>query len=120
LASNSLPFHNVYVIHVDALEVSVYQKHDGQSHRGFRRGDGYYEYGEYLPHKVRGRDKLGESHEVDINRIEHQLDRHQDADGVSASQNAKDAHTEKNGAQSQKVSQADQDLLLPGDDYRPY
>jgi hypothetical protein len=111
------PFHYIDVIHVYAFEVTIYQKNDGQTDRGFGRGYGYDKYGEYLTHKFTGGDEPGESHKVDVNRIEHKLNGHKNANGISASQDPEDPYAEKYGTQSQKVSQANQELLLSGYNY---
>jgi len=84
LQFNLSPFHNVNVIHIDAFEIPVYQKHDCQTYRGFCRGNSYDEYGEYLPHQSGGGDEFRESYKIDIDCIEHQLDGHQNADSISS------------------------------------
>jgi hypothetical protein len=77
-----LPFHNIYVVHVYSFKIPVSQKHYGQANRSFGCCYGDDKDGEYLSDQSSRGYKFGESYEVDIDRVEHQLDGHQNPDGI--------------------------------------
>ena len=50
-------------------------------------------------------DKPVERDQIDINGVEHQLQRHQDGNGITPGQNSVDTDRKQNGGQGQKVRQ---------------
>src|SRR4051794_39995175 len=72
--------HQVELVQVDVGPVAEDEQHDGQPHAYLGGGDGDDEEGEDLADHVVAEGAEGD--EVDVHRIEHQLDGHQDEDRV--------------------------------------
>ncbi len=98
-ATNSLPFHDIYLIHINTFAVSVYQKNDSQTYRRLSCSYGDHKDREYLSDESGRGNELRECHEVYIHGVEHELDGHQYPDGVSSGQHTEDSHAEENGTQ---------------------
>src|SRR5215471_12734167 len=93
----------VDAVEVRAVHVAVDQQHDGQADAHLGGGDRDDEQGEHL-----ARDLLrerGERDEVDIDGVEHQLDRQQHEDAVTAGQHAVDAGAEQERAEDEILVQ---------------
>src|SRR5258707_2179063 len=69
----------------------------GQAQRHLRHRDADGEHGEDHPGDVA--QEAGEGHQVDVDRVEHQLDAEQDADGVSPGEHAEQPDAEEHGGQ---------------------
>jgi hypothetical protein len=74
--------------------VPVDQNDNSQPYSSFRCSYGYHKNRKYLSGEQGGCDEFGEGDEIDINRIEHQLNSHQDPDGISSGNGTIDTDTE--------------------------
>src|SRR5438552_2064984 len=107
-----LALHHIDVFDGDRPAVAEIDHQDGEADRRFRGGDGQHEHGEHLAHQVvqEGRER----HQVDVDRQQHQLDRHQDDDDVLAvEEDAEDAEREQDGGNRQVMGEADLDHQTP-------
>src|SRR5690349_14273284 len=101
-----LALHHVDVFDGDRPAVAEIDHQDGEPDRRFGGGDGQHEHGEHLAHQVvqEGR----EGHQVDVDRQQHQLDRHQDDDDVLAvEEDAEDTEREQDRGNGEVVAQTD-------------
>ena len=80
------------------------QDDDGQAHRRFCDGDADGEQGEDHPDLAAA--ESGERDQVDIDRVEHQLDAEQNADGVASRHDTEQADAEHDGGEYQVRLQA--------------
>src|SRR4029453_379265 len=99
------PLHQVHIVDVDGLAVAIDQDHDGQPDTDLRCGHGDHEQGKDLPRDVV--ELARERHQVDVDRVQHELDRHQDQARVATSQHPIDAAREEHGAEEQEQGQVD-------------
>src|SRR6266404_5687651 len=98
--------HQIDVFDRDRTAVAEVDHQDRQADRGFGGGDRQHQKREYLADDVAQEGR--ERHEVDIDREQDQLDRHQDDDDVLAVQeNAEDPEREQDGADREIVPQTD-------------
>src|SRR5579863_4795079 len=77
-----LSFHQIDVVDRDRTAVAVISDQDRQSDRGFRRRNGEHDQRIDLTDDVA--QKARKRHEVDVDREQNELDRHQDDDDVFA------------------------------------
>src|SRR5262245_20605498 len=87
--------HQVHFVDVDGLYVAVEGQDDAETDGRFGRGDGDDENREHLADGVALLLRIG--NQVDVDRVENQLDRHEDDDDVPADHDADDADDEQRG-----------------------
>src|SRR3954470_7484654 len=98
--------HHVDVFDRDRAAVAEIDHQDRKTDRGFRGRHGQHEHGEDLPHHVA--EEMREGDQVDVDREQHQLDRHQDDDDVLAVQeDAEDPDGEQDRRDGQVVREGD-------------
>jgi hypothetical protein len=83
-AVHALAFHQIDVLDRDGAAVAEIDDENGKADRGFRSRDREHEQGEHLSNKVSAIG--GERHEIDVDREQDELDRHQYDDHVLAVQ----------------------------------
>src|SRR5258708_14059587 len=99
-------FHLIDVLDRDGAAVPEIDHQDGEPDRRLGGGDGEDEHREQLPDHVVQEGREGD--EVDVDRQQDQLDRHQDDDDVPAiEEDAEDAEREQDRGDRQVVGQAD-------------
>src|SRR5271154_6151936 len=104
--------HRVDVFNRDRAAVAEIDHQDRQPDRRLRCGDGQHEHDEDLPEQVA--QKGGEGDEVDADRQQDQLDRHQDDDDVlPVQEDAHDADHEDQRTDDQVIPQADHSTGAP-------
>src|SRR5581483_6878898 len=103
--SRRLPLEQVHLVDVDRLAVAVDQDDDRKTDPHLRGGDGDHEQRERLPGEVVQR--LRERDQVDVDGVQHELDRHEHEDGVAPRQHAVDTRREQDGGEEQNERQAD-------------
>ncbi len=91
---------------MDGAEVPDHGKHDGQGHGCFRRREHDHERGHDLAvdsvlHVA------GKGYEIDIGGVEHELDAHEDPDGIAARHHGKQAESEQHRTDGQEMRQPD-------------
>src|SRR5439155_3554261 len=89
---------------VDRLEALVDAEHDGEADRGLGGGEHDDEDGEHLPVVARVR-VAGEGDVVDVGRVEHQLDAHQDADRVTPRDDGEEPEGEEDAPEHDEVAE---------------
>ena len=77
----SLALEEVELVYIDRLHIPEEGNDDCQTHRHFRSCHGHDKKDKDLP--VQRVEEPGKSHEAQIDRVEHQLDGHEDDDGVA-------------------------------------
>src|SRR3990172_3233521 len=77
------PLHHVDLVDVNGLQVAVDRQHQGQTHRGLAGRQADDDQGEDVPRQRPRRHVAVEGHEVNVGRVEHQLDAHQNGHGVA-------------------------------------
>ena len=80
------------------------QDDDGQSHRGFGDGDADREDGKDHPDLAAA--ESGERDQIDVDRVEHQLDAEQDADRVASRHDTEQADAKHDGGEYEVRLQA--------------
>src|SRR3990172_760979 len=93
----SLAFEQMHFIDIDRLGVAKDGDDDRESHRHLRRCYRHHEKNEDLP--VEGMEKAGEGDETEIDCVEHQLDGHEDDQGVAPRRDADDPDGEEESHQ---------------------
>src|SRR5262245_28238008 len=111
IGSGASPFQEADVVHVDAVAVAEHRQDHGQAHGDLACGHGDGEDGEDLA--VDGVQLPAESDEVQVGRVHHQLDRHQDDDGVAARQDSHDADREEEQADDEDLARRHRHVSLP-------
>src|SRR3990170_1043908 len=101
------PLHHVDLVDVNGLQVPVDRQHQGQTHRGLAGRQGDDDQGEDVPRQRPRRHVAVEGHEVNVGRVEHQLDAHQNGHGVAAGEDAVQPQPEEQGTDGQVVVEAD-------------
>jgi hypothetical protein len=91
------------LVEADSFQKPVHGKNDRECHSDFSRGDHDDKDSEHLAIQAIGT-VTGESNEIDIRRIQNQLDPHQDIDGVLPREHAKDAKRKQRRAQQGAAS----------------
>src|SRR5581483_8322935 len=98
--------HHVNVLDLDGAAVAEIDDEDGKPDRRLGRGHGQHEHGEDLAGEVLQDDREG--YEVDVDREQHQLDRHHDDDDVLAvEEDAENAEREQDRRDGQEMGEAD-------------
>src|SRR3954452_23973076 len=101
-----LTHHQIDVFNRDRTAVAVVHHEYRKADRGFRGGHGQHQQREYLADDVA--EERRKRHQVDIDREQDQLDRHQDDDDVLAvEENAEDPQGEQDRADRQIMSEPD-------------
>src|SRR5581483_5736571 len=110
--SRSSALHQIDIVDRDRAAVTEEDHEDGKTDRGLRRRDRQHEQRIDLADDVA---EMGrERHQVDVDREQNELDRHQDDDDVLAvEENAGDAEREQDGGDAQVMAEADGHVLLP-------
>ncbi len=90
-----LPLHQVDVFGRHGRAASVDGDDQSQADGRFRGGDGEDDDGERLAGDQRRRHVAPEGHQVDVDGVQHQLDAHQNGDGVAAAEHAIQADAEE-------------------------
>src|SRR5262245_35103632 len=88
----SSPLHQIDLVDVHRLFVLEHRDHDPETDRRFRRSHCDNKNSEDLTRYLL--QSVGESNQIDVYSVHHQLDRHQDDHDIPASQNADDADCE--------------------------
>ena len=96
------PFISSSVVEVDAVQVAVDEQHDGEADADLGGGDGDHEQREHLADR-RAVVERAERDEVDVHRVEDQLDRHQHEHRVLAGEHAVDADAEQERAEQEEL-----------------
>jgi len=92
----------VKILHINRLEIPVNVDDDGDGHGGFRGSNSYYDQAEKVALQLVGIEKPVENHEINIDRIENQLDGHQHRNQISSGQETVDANKEHQGTDNEK------------------
>src|SRR3990172_3079002 len=96
---NSLPFHDVYFVDTDRGAAPVNTQDNGEGQPNLSRSYTDHKNGKDLPDKLGGGKIHGKGDQVDVDRVQHELDGHNDHHGVAAGQNAVKADAEQYRAQ---------------------
>src|SRR5581483_256105 len=99
-------------IHIGAFQLTIDGNDDRKGYGRFRRRDGDDENDENRTRQAPLSPKLREGEKIDVDRVEHQLDSHQDRNGVFARQDPKKAYSEQEGGKIEKMN--DRDLVHEG------
>src|SRR5690348_4032477 len=103
--------HEIDVFDRDGAAVAEVDDEDGEPDRCFGGGDGQDEKRENLPHQIVEEGREGDK--VDVDREQHELDRHQDDDDVLAvEEDAEYADGEEDGGDGEKMSKRDVHLQI--------
>src|SRR5919106_5630951 len=97
------PFHQRHVFDVHRRPVAEDENHDREPDADLGRGDCDDEEGEHLAGHPRLLQKCRERHEIDVDRVQHQLDREQYENGVRSGEDSINADREEQGGQDQEV-----------------
>src|SRR5579871_2146034 len=95
------------VVHIGALHLPVDGNHNGQGDGRFGRRNGNDENDENRTGQAAPTPVLGEGKVIDVHGVEHQLDSHEDRDGVLPDQNTEEADPEKDRGQVEKMDNGD-------------
>src|ERR1700731_636609 len=107
-----LAFHHVDVLHPDRAAIAEVDDENGEANRRFGRRNRQNEHREGLADEIVQKDR--ERDEVDADRKQHQLDRHQHDDHVLAVQkDPKDPQREQDRSHCQVMREADRHQPLP-------
>jgi len=94
-----LPFHDIDVVNVYRFFIPEYGHNDCQADGSFGGGNGHGEKDKQL--SLHGIEVMGARHKGQIYRVQHELDAHEDDNGIPAYQDANNAHGEQDCAQYQ-------------------
>src|SRR5437016_2767904 len=98
--------HQTDVFDRDRAAVAVIGDENGKADRGLGGGHREHDQREHLADQIA--EMRRERHQVDVDREQNQLDRHQDDDDVLAvEEDAEDAHREQDGADREIMAQPD-------------
>src|SRR5713101_316143 len=107
-----LAFHHVDVLDPDRAAIAEVDDENGETDRRFCRSHRQHEHREGLADEIVQKDR--ERDEVDADRKQHQLDRHQHDDHVLAVQeNSEDPEREKDRRHRQVMREADRHQPVP-------
>src|SRR5215210_5360352 len=102
-----LVLQQVDVLDLDGVAQAVDRDHDRQPDGRLGGGDGHDEDREHLAGQLlRGVDVAGERDHHDVDRVQHQLDREQDADGIAPRERAVHPDAKEDDRQHEEVLQA--------------
>src|SRR5215218_9868988 len=82
---------------------------DGETNRGF---GGRHRHDEEDHYVAAGAVELGQRHETEIHRIQHQLDAHEEHDGIPPQQHAGHSETEEHRREAQRLAEEHQTFRL--------
>src|ERR1039457_2603483 len=104
--------HQIDVFDRDRAAVAVIDHEDGEPDRGFRRG--HREHQERVDLADDVAEMTGEGDQIDVDRQQNQLDRHQDDDDVLAvEEDAEDPEREQDRGNREIMAEPDGHVLLP-------
>src|SRR5438105_14132230 len=110
--ANASALHHVDVLDLERAAIAEIDDQDGETDRRLSRRDGQHEHREDLADEIVQDDRKGD--EVDVDREQHQLDRHHDDDDVLAvEKNAEDPEREQDCGDRQVMGEADRHRLNP-------
>src|ERR1051325_6633558 len=101
--SKELPLQELHVPGIESLPEAKDRDHDREPDDRLRGRHGHDEKHDHLPFD--GTKEPREGDEGDIDRVEHELDRHQDHDDIAPDDDSGDADSEDNGAEHQIIFQ---------------
>jgi hypothetical protein len=105
LAYLSLPFHQINIFHIHRIARAIDREDERKPDRGFGGGERDDEEREDLPRQVHrrrgGLDIAPERNQVDVHRVQHQLDAHQDCNGVAPCERAVQADAKERGGENE-------------------
>ena len=84
----------VQFLDIDRVTVTVNGDDQGQTNGCLGRSHSQHKCCPYHPYGTIGRQISPESDEIDIYRVEHQLNAHQDGNGIASRQHTEQAHRE--------------------------
>src|ERR671918_131228 len=90
--------HGSNFVHVDGPPRAEHGEHDSEPHGDLRRGYGDHEHGVADAESSRVREVVGEGDEREVDAVYHELDAHEDDDGVAADKGPPRAYGEKDSA----------------------
>ena len=93
------------LFHVQRAALTEERDCEGESDRGLARGDRDDEHGEDLPGQVR--EPAGERDQVQVDGVQHELDRHEDREEVAPHEHAEEADREEEERDNQVVVDRD-------------
>src|ERR671921_513588 len=96
--SSLLAPHGGNFVHVDGPPRAEHGEHDSEPHGDLRRGYGDHEHGVADAESSCVREVVSEGDEREIDAVYHELDAHEDHDGVAAYQGSPRPYGEKDGA----------------------
>src|SRR5207244_6846704 len=105
LTTSTSPLQQVDLIDIDGLSVPVDQDDDRQADPDLCRRDGDHEQREHLPGELVEVRREGD--QVDVHRVQHQLDRHQHEDRVAPGQDSIHARGEEHRSEDQEERETD-------------
>src|SRR4029077_16577665 len=104
--------HHVDVLDRDCAAVAEVDDEDRETDRSLRRGNRQHEHGEGLADEIVKKDR--KRHEVDADRQQHQLDRHQhDNDVLAVHEDPEDAQREKDRSHPKIMSETNHHYRVP-------
>ena len=98
-----LPLHFPQAPGADVADVAVDIDDDGDGHGGLRGADSDGEQGEEEPFELLGEEEAVEDHEIDVHRVENQLDRNQHRQQVAARDESVNAHEHHHRGDNQVI-----------------
>src|SRR5690606_10111420 len=78
----SLPLQPIQVINIRSQTLTVDVEDESQTNRHFRRGHHNDHDGKDLPCYLIGLEKAVKGNQIDVHRVQHQLDAHEDRNGI--------------------------------------
>src|SRR5262245_64670187 len=101
------PLEQVQLVHLNRFLVAEQRDDDGEADRDLAGGDADDEGRERLTRQVGDLPETGEGDEVEVRRVEHQLDRHEDDDRVAAREDAEHADREEHDREQEQMVGSD-------------
>src|SRR5262245_28210672 len=111
-----LTLHLVELIEIDVLRSAIYRQDNGKADSNLCCRNRYHEQTEDLT--LRCVTKCPQRNEIEVHRVENQLDRHQDHHAVLARDHAIDAKAEQDRSESEILSYLNRHLFAPRQDDR--
>jgi hypothetical protein len=96
--------HVADIFNIDIVEPPVNIDNDRDSHGSFGGGHGDDEQSEKMPLQLVGVQVFIENDEIDIHRVQHQFDRHEDGDQVPSDQEPVDPYKEHDCGDNQEMN----------------
>jgi hypothetical protein len=107
-----LPLQQIEFFHVDRIPVAIDRQHDRQTHSGFGGGDRNHKGRKHLTLDTLRIEVIGKRDEIEVDRIQHQLDRHQYPHRIAAIDQAINANTEEGGSNEEKGLQLNHEKTI--------